>query len=212
MKRIFLSLAATILLLPVFAQKYEPGKLKPGDYIIRSRDDASKLVVIDGGLRDDGIVNKDLRAIKDRVVGVVSSVSKGVATVIDVKDCPRKWAYAVVESKDKTYQGSNTILPQKWSRERKNETKIEWRIPDIKEVESINYEVVQHALQQVIDAGRKDVALIHSGSDYWTIEYSRADYPDAYAWYHYKGRIKTHLREPGAKLFVRAVFTYIEKK
>ncbi len=209
MKKILLFLAATLLLIPAFAQKYEPGQLKPGDYIIKSKTDGH-LMKIDGGLRDDGFANKDMHVIKDRVVGVVSSVSGKTAVVIDIKDCPRKWAYAVVVSKDKTYQGNNTILPRNWPKQRKEETKLDWRLPTVSEAENINYKAVQHSLQQLVDAGLEGAALIHSGSDYWTDEYSRPDYPDAYAWYHYKGRIKTHLREPEAKLFVRAVFTFRE--
>ena len=212
MKKAFLFLVATLLLLPAFAQtrqKYEPGTLKPGDYIIYSRVDGS-LVVIDGGLRDDGIVDKDLRAIKDRVVGIVAAADGNQAIVIDLKDCPAKKAYSVVESRDKTFQGS-AVIPKKWAHERSNQTHLDMRIPTIKEVESFHYEAIQHSLQQLIDAGREDVGLIHGGSDYWTIEYSRPDYPKAYAWYHYKGRIKTHLRDPKAKLFLRTIFTYRKK-
>ena len=212
MKKILLSLVATLLLLPAFAQnqqKYQPSTLKPGDYIINSRVDGS-LVVIDGGLRDTGFVNKNMSAIKDRVVGVVAYVSpKGVATVIDIKNCPRKYVFANGESKDHTYP-SNRIIPKLWAKDRKDETRIDWRLPTVDEAESINYEAVQHALQRVIDAGREDVERIYAGSDYWTVDYSRPDYPKAYAWYHYKGRIKTHLREPDAKLFVRVIFTYIK--
>ena len=212
MKKALLFLAATLLLLPAFAQnrqKYEPGTLKPGDYIIYSRVDGS-LVVIDGGLRDDGIVDKDLRAIKDRVVGIVAAADGNQAIVIDLKDCPAKKAYSVVESRDKTFQGS-AVIPKQWAHERSNQTHLDMRIPTIKEAESFHYEAIQHSLQQLIDAGREDVGLIHGGSDYWTIEYSRPDYPKAYAWYHYKGRIKTHLRDPKAKLFLRTVFTYRKK-
>ena len=100
MKKFLLFLMATFLLLPVFAQnqqKYEPSTLKPGDYIINSRVDGS-LVVIDGGLRDNGFVNKNMRAIKDRVVGIVASVNGKRALVIDLKNCPNKKAYSVVES------------------------------------------------------------------------------------------------------------------
>lgn len=200
------------LALPLLAsaQKYEPSTLKPGDYIINSRVDGS-LVVIDGGLRDDGIVDKDLRAIKDRVVGIVAAVKGGQAIVIDLKDCPAKKAFSVVESKDKTFQGS-AIIPKKWAHERSNQTHLDMRIPTVAEAESFHYEAIQHSLQQLIDAGREDVALVHGGSDYWTIDYSRPDYPKAYAWYHYKGRIKTHLREPTAKLFLRTVFSFRPKK
>ena len=212
MKKILLLFLATLSLLPSFAQNqqtYQPSTLKPGDYIINSRVDGS-LVVIDGGLRDTGFVNKNLSAIKDRVVGIVASVNGNTAIVIDLKDCPSKKAFSVVESKDKTFQGS-AIIPKKWAHQRSNETHLDMRIPNIKEVESFHYKAIQHSLQQLIDAEREDVGLIHSGSDYWTIEYSRPDYPKAYAWYHYKGRIKTHLREPTAKLFLRTVFTYMKK-
>ena len=102
MKKFLLFLLMALPLL-ASAQKYEPSTLKPGDYIINSRVDGS-LVVIDGGLRDTGFVNKNMCAIKDRVVGIVAAADGNQAIVIDLKDCPAKKAYSVVESRDKTFQ------------------------------------------------------------------------------------------------------------
>ena len=94
MKKILLLFLATLSLLPSFAQNqqtYQPSTLKPGDYIINSRVDGS-LVVIDGGLRDTGFVNKNLRAIKDRVVGIVASVNGNTAIGhVDLKACSLSW-------------------------------------------------------------------------------------------------------------------------
>ena len=192
MKKALLFLAATLLLLPAFAQNYQPGNIKPGDYIIRSSKDKHKLVVIDGGLRDNGFVNKNMRAIKDRVVGIVAYVQEdGVPVAIDLMDHSEK---LVLDKLNKaTYLKPGPT----------------WFVPKSSQITRMNYAAVQHSLQQLIDAGRSDVHLIHSDSDYWTCDdgynYEGTHYKGT-AWYHYKGRIKTRSRWDDAKLFVRTMF------
>ena len=191
MKKLFLFL---LMALPLMApaQKYQPNTLKPGDYIIVSSKDKHKLVVIDGGLRDDGFVNKNMKAIKDRVVGIVAYVQEdGVPVAIDLMDHSEK---LVLDKLNKaTYLKPGPT----------------WFVPKSSQITQMNYAAVQHSLQQLIDAGRTDVHLIHSDSDYWTCDdgynYEGTHYKGT-AWYHYKGRIKTRSRWDDAKLFVRTMF------